>query len=430
MKKIAPIILCLLLITSCKTSAPNNNTNNELGYYVQETFDRDLRSMDLCDGCLPSVGQPKMLVIAVDFPNIPAQENHFALGDIENVFNGTSASTGWESVHSFYYKSSYGKLDIDIQVYGWYRAKNPTGYYKNLGSTDGSSLLVKEALTYYDEQIDYSQFDSNGDEYIDSVYIVYSRNTENFDSIWWGFQSYYVEYDYFDEVTPYYYAFSSREFMTFDSNLVVDAHVFIHETGHLLGLDDYYDYDTSVGPPNGLGCADMMDDTIGDHNPFSKLILGWTQPIIIDTDKEITIDFEAFADTGQTMILANDWTGDMFSEYFILQYYTPTKLQAYDQVFSQSGIIVYHVIANVIGKGESQTFKYNNSYTEKKIISIIEADGGSNSELVANSDLFRLNDYFNEDGSIQYSNSSSLKYSFLIEAISATTISMKIQLVD
>ncbi|MCK7485830.1 MAG: hypothetical protein MZU97_10005 [Bacillus subtilis] len=39
-----------------------------------------------------------------------------------------------------------------------------------------------------------------------------------------------------------------------------------------MGLEDYYDYDPdgryNVG---GLGSADMMDYTVGDHNPFSKM---------------------------------------------------------------------------------------------------------------------------------------------------------------
>ena len=50
----------------------------------------------------------------------------------------------------------------------------------------------------------------------------------------------------------------------------VDAHTYIHEMGHMLGLPDYYDYSFKSSP---TGMYDMQDNNVGDHNPFSKMHL-------------------------------------------------------------------------------------------------------------------------------------------------------------
>ena len=53
-------------------------------------------------------------------------------------------------------------------------------------------------------------------------------------------------------------SFASTSFMNNDEKYYVDSSTYIHETGHLLGLDDYYSYN-----PNTIGKvygADMMDE--------------------------------------------------------------------------------------------------------------------------------------------------------------------------
>ena len=56
------------------------------------------------------------------------------LNDIETAFNGTEEETGWESVKTYYYKSSYGKLNLDITVWDewFYDSSITASYLQNL----------------------------------------------------------------------------------------------------------------------------------------------------------------------------------------------------------------------------------------------------------------------------------------------------------
>jgi len=59
----------------------------------------------------------------------------------------------------------------------------------------------------------------------------------------------------------------------------IDAHMLVHETGHMLGLEDYYSYS---GLENPCGGVDMMDLNVGDHDAYSKMVLGWVNPYVVD----------------------------------------------------------------------------------------------------------------------------------------------------
>ena len=87
----------------------------------------------------------------------------------------------------------------------------------------------------------------------------------------------------------------------------VDTHTYIHETGHLLGLSDYYSQDaTQKFKP--MGGMDMMDYNLGDENTFSKMLLNWTRPYVITGETTITIN--ASNKIGDCILVpAKSWNG-------------------------------------------------------------------------------------------------------------------------
>ena len=138
-----------------------------------------------------------------------------------------------------------------------------------------------------------------------------------------------------------------------------DAHTFIHETGHLFGLVDYYPADESDianSVPEPAGRIDMMDCSVGDHTALSKMWLNWARPYWVTgaTDStEITIG--SLVDTGDLILINDLWNGTVFDEYYLVEFYSPTGLNYFDtntgnnlaKLPSLPGVKIYHVDARL-----------------------------------------------------------------------------------
>ena len=373
-------------------------------YDIQTPIKNAVESEDYSIG-LPSVGTPKVLVIPIAFTDYRADRNMKA--NLEKAFFGTSADTGWESLQSYYYESSYGKLKIEGTVLDPYQTNYSSSYYnrKYKNGQDSDYEIIKAALSYYDSMINYADYDYNKDGYIDSIYFVYTAPVDYNDdeSLWWAFtyEYYTSDYEYYDGVEADYYCFMGYDFFfettASGKRLTLNCETVIHETGHLFGLPDYYDYDDSVGPSGGIGGGDMMDYNVGDHNPFSKLMLGWLSPYICTST--INVDLRSFAESGECIILIPSYNGNLFQEFYIIDYYTPTGLNELEKgqsgLFSTSGVRIYHVAANRNTKEIYSVFDFfanDNSLTTNKLLSLVQVSGSNSilqGEFATNRDLLQ-----------------------------------------
>lgn len=369
---------------------------------------------------LQSTGTHDLLVVPVAFSDKPISAEQ--LSRLDKAFNGTSADTGWESVSSYYQKSSYGNLNLSYDIQNTYTSSKTYSYYENYsenitidGETytkTGDVLLLEEVLAYYETILDLTNYDTDKDGVIDAVYLIYSAPVAYGDdeSIYWAYVTTYPTTDTspkYDGLELGYYLFAGIDFIdehTGNSNdyyatqsgytpyagLSIMAETYIHETGHLLGLDDYYDYDETQGGGEGLGGADMMDYNVGDHNAYSKLILGWIDPTIVTTTQ--TLNLSSFATSGQTIMVLLDYDGTYFSEYLLIDFYTATgvnemaanqneSLLYYDGstgVGAKYGVRVYHVSSSIKEPYSDDYFSFtdnNNSLTTTPLIKLVEADG-------------------------------------------------------
>ena len=340
----------------------------------------------------PSTGDVNILVVPVNFDLSdirPYERSSYIdfsddkyLEAMEYTFNGVSSLDGanpyWESVSSFYKKSSYKKLNLNFEIADpftpemsaseFLSKEDLTSSSSSVGGSQGIITdILEHGLTKNDVPIDIfdSKYDRNEDGYIDGMWLIYnvidgdlvSSESQPF----WAYTTNYLAKATDTEtgeikIVGTRYANCALSFLYDDSTLGYDAHTIIHETGHMLGLDDYYSYDNS-GNYGYLGGIDMMDLNIGDHSAFSKYALGWIEPTVIYKN-DTTITLKPFEDTGEALIIPSSYYNDSaFSEYLILEYETPTGLNeldatkkyrnAYPLAFS-NGLAIYHVDARLI----------------------------------------------------------------------------------
>ena len=331
---------------------------------------------------IPATGHPKVLVVPVGFPDIPFNNPNQVVKQLDQAFNAETTDP-FQSVNEYYLTSSYGLLDLEGVVVAPYQTQYTSSYYENLidQGLDANTVIIDELMTAFDDTIDFSDFDLNDDGTLDGLYMIYNHPAEGWNSFWWAYLYEYVGNQRFDDIQVSSYVWMPYELTMFNNQ--IDASTIIHETGHKLGLEDYYDYAQDDGSGNewGLGGADMMDSTVGDHNPFSKLLLGWIQPKVVTESMDLTLN--PFSTSGDAYIITDDWNGSLFDEYLLAMYYTPTGLyQGFDDYFfdGQSGMILYHVDAR-LGPNSSPNyptyFLNNNTDSNVKLIRFIEADGNN-----------------------------------------------------
>ena len=146
-------------------------------------------------------------------------------------------------------------------------------------TTAGRESLIKEALDSFNAAgHDFSQYDNDGDGEIDYFVVIWTGPDNGWANFWWGYQTGFSDGSLPARRQAPRQATRGSGSRKPTGGRLRRRYVVIHETGHALGLPDYYDYDDTVGPRGGVGGLDMMDANRGDHNCFSKFLLDWMTP--------------------------------------------------------------------------------------------------------------------------------------------------------
>ncbi|HQO20866.1 MAG TPA: M6 family metalloprotease domain-containing protein [Acidobacteriota bacterium] len=304
---------------------------------------------------LPSIGNPKMFVLLIEFADYP---HSIEASTIQNMLfgQGNENHYPYESLKSFYERSSYDKLHIEGDVYGWYRAANNRSSY-----TDDAEGLIEEAMAYYHSQgARFDKYDNDGNGQVEYFAVFWTGPDTGWATFWWGWQGYFYDNEFsIDGITLGDFSWQWEE---------DNPGTIIHETGHALGLPDYYDYDDSTGPRGGTGGLDIMDGVWGDHNGYSKWVLGWLTPQVVTDAQEITLT--PLSTTPSAVVMARDFNGSGWDgEFFLIQNREPL---GNDYDLPGSGFLIHHVDARRDCDGYTL---FNNSYTEHKLLRLMEADG-------------------------------------------------------
>lgn len=428
MKKIN-LILCTIISTvalsSCSfldslftneqsntSKAPDNVSISEKGegYYVPGNYTTSLAQQNANLGMvnLDPIGERDILVVPVQF-KLEKSWTSEMLKNIDSAFFGKSKDTYWESVSSYYYKSSYGKLNIRGEVTNPIKINMTTEDFNTKYGQNNDvylSSLVQNNLSREKKL----QYDKNNDGFIDAVSFIYSNDFDG--NNFWAWV--YWASNNPNKLSPTLnnHMWASYAFLEESGKNNIDAHIYIHETGHLLGLDDYYCYEQyNEGIDwNPVGGLEMQSYNVGDQSIVSKFFFGWAEPYIIDGKKSsVTLELKSSSESGNCIVIGDNWNGSAFDEYLIVEFYTPEGLNRHDalntyengmKMYTEPGVRIYHVDArlaklqikeDIYGNAELYFKSYTDEYIpySGQLNSYISYIGASNSSELAYIDNYK-----------------------------------------
>jgi M6 family metalloprotease-like protein len=341
-------------------------------------------------GGLPSTGSPRVFALLLDFTD---QTPGVTAADIDDMLWGDGDNTDFplESLTDYYDRASHGLLDLSNGVtFGWI----DTGYTRAEAEALGREALIKKVLDDLEGTHDFSVYDNDGDGDIEYFIVIWDGPNGAWATFWWGWNLGWSDGTYtIDGKTLSNYSWQRES---------TNPSVVIHESGHSLGLPDFYDYDNTVGPGAGVGGFDPMDGNRWDHNCFSKWMLDWVEPVVVAGGLE-ALDLDDAETTGDCLLI---WpsvsTADIFSEFYIVENRQAVENDA-NLGFAPDGLVIWHVDATLTADGSN--FAFNNSTTTHRLLRLMEADGleeigsfacpsGSTCAVADAGDLYTVGDTF------------------------------------
>ncbi|MDY3995099.1 MAG: hypothetical protein SOY58_05080 [Candidatus Onthovivens sp.] len=351
-----------------------------------------------------SVGENNLLVVPLKikgYEEYATSENLKKIND--SFFLEDSLNTlGYYSLSEYYKISSYNKLSIKGEVTPWIDLDLTT---KEISSSSisnykldcGTYFPTEKAINYIKENlnIDLTKYDNDKDGFIDGVYFIYGCPTFLDDSslstsTFWNFTYYNVlNKDKASISSPVLmtYSWSSFDMLSKGSDKTkLDTHTYIHEFGHQLGLNDYYDTSNSGGLnpyTSPMGGLDMMDNNVGDHSAFSKFALGWINPFVVSGDiGSVEVEIRSLIESGECIILpTSNYNNTPFDEYLMIEYIKNNSINKVDSTngypstfytdgriirfYSKNGIRITHIDARSVDTNLDYTDNINDMVMTK-----------------------------------------------------------------
>ncbi|MBR2505703.1 MAG: hypothetical protein IKB70_01995 [Bacilli bacterium] len=329
------------------------------GYY--HLNDATIYSDTFTDSSLHE-GVAKMMVVTIDleagssdFTKIEWSQNN--LNTVNRMFFGTSeiSAGGWHSLKTYYEEVSKGMIEIGGEVFSPYKAtytmeeiSADTSYRKLHKTFNDAVEYVKSSNSH----VNWSEYDLNRDGYFDNLHFI--TNCATSEGITWSSPLWPHQYSLYGN-TPNVNSPVGNRYETTILGMLSDAITVIHEQGHMFGVPDYYNYSQGVNEEqiNYVGSFDMQSHNVGDWNPWSKFMVGWGKPIVVDGSADhTTVTFQSSALTNQFVVIPaniDTYNNSAFDEFIILELFTEDGLNEdfWNIITNNSnqnaGVRLYHV---------------------------------------------------------------------------------------
>ena len=241
----------------------------------------------------------------------------FGAAAFDSALFDSTGSTATGSVYDYYRWASGNRMTVTGKVVATVRVAGDKLFYgfnswglSRTSTPRNIAGLVKEALDSCRAQVNWSDYDLDGDGYVDMLWVVHAgiggeASPDRYDNDLWSITSTLAGYWSFTNVytTPDPVPGSTTRFIKvnrfttlpelspFHAGNISEIGTYCHEFGHALGLPDLYDVRdggrTNVGP----GCWSLMGSGGWGGNNYSpeypthpgawlSHYLGWTQTLV------------------------------------------------------------------------------------------------------------------------------------------------------
>lgn len=367
----------------------------------------------------PHTGSPKALVLLVQFQDVkfksadPVATFNYYLNakedderpavDIE-AYNDGKSHTNYGSVRQYFESMSMGQFIPQFDIVGPLTVSKNSAYYgkdtssPGNGSDDNYRQMISEACAQAADKVDFSQYDSDGDGYVDLVYVIYAGYSQswggNSDDCLWpksGTNTFY-KYDTagnrlnpleslkYNGVTIKRFGINNELNETSNDkdkngrDYINGIGLFCHEFSHTLGLPDLYDNNGDYNDQSP-DYWDLMDGGEYTNNgycptpysPWEKEMMGWVTPITLAADQPQQLTLEPYSDTNSKCYKIE---AEKNGEYLLLQSIQNTGWYQYLYGY---GMLVWRI--DYADKSFVNLFDYPNNTKGKPRVMIVPADG-------------------------------------------------------
>jgi immune inhibitor A len=334
-------------------------------------------------GDLTTPSEYRVLCLMVEFTDKVAVVD---AGNYDSLLFGQQSP----SVRHYYQEVSYGQVDVITVDYpsqtGWRTAPQTYAYYCNGASGLGSypqncQKLVEDLVALVNPVVDFSDYDNDGDGWVDGLSIIHSgkgaeaeSNTALVDHLIWSHKWSISEPLSVDGKLVYVYSMQP-EFVLTPGDATIG--VYCHEFGHsIFGLPDLYDTDyssaglgrwslMSAGAWNGPG---LMGGSPAHPDAWCRVQCGFATANVVS--ENLTGQAIPSIESSMTGIYRLWSNGGPGAEYFLLENRQRT---GYDAYLPGDGLLVYHVDEAVVTDNDNEWYP-GHTYAGHYLVALEQAD--------------------------------------------------------
>ena len=290
-------------------------------------------------------GNKRVLALLVEF-----QDKRFSAAnaaEYENIFNADNYTTGRNkgSVKDYFRTQSNGLLELDFDIVGPVRVSKNSAYYGRPTETQNdahASEMVSEAVALVNDQVNFSQYDWDGDGTVETIVVIFAGLDQSSggiaDDIWAHQGSIDARYD---NVYLRKYACAPELRKIKDVAQINSIGTICHEMSHTFGLPDTYDsstgnYGTNRWDVMGNGVHNDNGFTPAGYTAYDKMYCLWQSPVILRENKYVS-SMRPMSEGGNFYLIPNDAWGN---EFYLLE---NRQQSGWDAGLPGHGMLVMHV---------------------------------------------------------------------------------------